>query len=68
MDAVVRQWNTVETDRAACRAAGAGFANGKLVVAADATTLLQAVLRPGYRVCLEGDNQTHADTLAGLEQ
>jgi len=30
----------------------------------DATALLEAVIRPGDRVCLEGDNQKQADLLA----
>ena len=41
------------------------MANGKVVAAADATALLGAVIRPGDRVCLEGDNQKQADLLAG---
>jgi malonate decarboxylase alpha subunit len=44
--------------------AGAKLAKGKIVQAADATALLEAVLRPGDRVCLEGDNQKQADLLA----
>ena len=32
--------------------------------AGDATALLEAVIRPGDRVCLEGDNQKQADYLA----
>lgn len=34
------------------------------MAAADATALLEAILRPGDRVCLEGDNQKQADLLA----
>jgi len=45
-------------------AAGAKFANGKVVAARDATRLLEAVIRPGDRVCLEGDNQKQADLLS----
>ena len=45
--------------------AGRRLAKGKIVPAADATGLLEAVLRPGDRVCLEGDNQKQADLLAG---
>jgi malonate decarboxylase alpha subunit len=40
------------------------IARGKIVSASDATALLEAVMRPGDRVCLEGDNQKQADTLA----
>ena len=31
----------------------------------DTTALLEAVIRPGDRICLEGDNQKQADFLAG---
>ncbi len=41
------------------------LAKGKVVAAGDATALLEAVLQPGDRVCIEGDNQKQADTLAG---
>jgi malonate decarboxylase alpha subunit len=44
--------------------AGARFAEGKRVRRRDATALLEAVMRPGDRVCLEGDNQKQADLLA----
>lgn len=37
---------------------------GKQVSPDDATTLLAAVLEPGDRVCLEGNNQKQADFLA----
>ena len=43
--------------------AGAKLAKGKIVEARDATALLEAVIRPGDRVCLEGDNQKQADLL-----
>ncbi|MFJ5488242.1 malonate decarboxylase subunit alpha [Hansschlegelia beijingensis] len=45
--------------------AGAKVAQGKVVAAEDSTRLLEAVLRPGDRVCLEGDNQKQADLLSG---
>jgi malonate decarboxylase alpha subunit len=44
--------------------AGACHAEGKRVRRQDATALLEAVIRPGDRVCLEGDNQKQADLLA----
>ena len=40
------------------------YANGKLVPPESAKALLEAVIRPGDRVCLEGDNQKQADFLA----
>ncbi|GJD86669.1 Acetyl-S-ACP:malonate ACP transferase [Methylobacterium hispanicum] len=45
-------------------AAGRAYADGKVVPATRAVALLEAVLRPGDRVCLEGDNQKQADCLA----
>jgi malonate decarboxylase alpha subunit len=44
--------------------AGARLARGKIVEARDATRLMEAVVRPGDRVCLEGDNQKQADLLS----
>jgi malonate decarboxylase alpha subunit len=44
--------------------AGSKFAKGKIVAPNDATALLEAVVRPGDRICLEGDNQKQASFLA----
>lgn len=44
--------------------AGAKLAKGKIVEARDVTRLLEAVIQPGDRVCLEGDNQKQADMLS----
>jgi malonate decarboxylase alpha subunit len=44
--------------------AGAQYAQGKRVACENATALLEAVIRSGDRVCLEGDNQKQADLLA----
>lgn len=57
-------WNHARQARDARIAAGAAFARGKRVDARDAVALLEAVLQPGDRVCLEGDNQKQADLLA----
>jgi malonate decarboxylase alpha subunit len=57
-------WDAARQDRDARRAAGAAFADGKLVPATDTTALLEAVIRPGDRLCVEGDNQKQADHLA----
>ncbi|TWA98859.1 malonate decarboxylase subunit alpha [Bradyrhizobium stylosanthis] len=57
-------WQNNRAARDARIAAGAGLARGKLVEAQDATHLLEAVIRPGDRVCLEGDNQKQADLLS----
>ncbi len=56
--------NSARIARDARLEAGSRFAKGKLVEAKDATALLEAVIRPGDRVCLEGDNQKQADLLA----
>ena len=57
-------WQNNRAARDARIAAGASLAHGKIVEASDATRLLEAVIRPGDRVCLEGDNQKQADLLA----
>ena len=44
--------------------AGAQYAQSKRVTRENATALLEAVIRSGDRVCLEGDNQKQADLLA----
>lgn len=60
----MRQWNTRRALREERIAAGSGFAAGKLVHPETLVDFLEAVLRPGDRVCLEGDNQKQADVLA----
>ena len=44
--------------------AGARHATGKAVDPAALVAFLEAVIRPGDRVCIEGDNQKQADLLA----
>jgi malonate decarboxylase alpha subunit len=46
------------------RAAAACGASGKLCSAKRATQLLEAIIEPGDRVAIEGDNQKQADFLA----
>ena len=58
-------WRKAQNSRDARIAAGSKLAQGKVVNARDTTALLEAVIRPGDRVCLEGDNQKQADLLAG---
>jgi len=60
----VSAWGREREARDARITAGRSLADGKHVAAADAVALLEAVLRPGDRVCLEGDNQKQADCLA----
>jgi malonate decarboxylase alpha subunit len=59
-----RQWNRSAQNRASRLARAAVLATGKRVDAANATALLEAVIEPGDRVCLEGNNQKQADFLA----
>ena len=56
-------WQRGREARDARIQAGARLAKGKVVDARDATKLMEAVVRPGDRVCLEGDNQKQADLL-----
>src|SRR5271154_1678355 len=57
-------WQNERRSREERLRAGSKFANGKVVAADAATALLEAVTRPGDRICLEGDNQKQADFLA----
>jgi malonate decarboxylase alpha subunit len=57
-------WDSAQRLRDERIRAGATYAQGKRVAKTDATALLEAVIRPGDRVCLEGDNQKQADLLA----
>ena len=59
-----RQWNQSAQNRAGRLARAASLAHGKRVDPAQATALLEAVIEPGDRVCLEGNNQKQADFLA----
>ena len=60
----MRDWNSQARNREARLARAAHLARGKQVQAGDAGALLEAVLEPGDRVCLEGNNQKQADFLA----
>ena len=57
-------WQSGQRARDARLAAGKKFAAGKIVARNDTTALLEALVRPGDRICLEGDNQKQADFLA----
>ena len=58
------QWRKQRGERQSRLQAASKYATGKLVSAENAKALLEAVVRPGDRVCLEGDNQKQADFLA----
>lgn len=58
------EWRGEKQARDARLQAGRAHAQGKVVPASSVVDLLEAILRPGDRVCLEGDNQKQADCLA----
>ena len=57
-------WRLEQAARDARIEAGRAYAVDKIVAAEQVVDLLEAILRPGDRVCLEGDNQKQADCLA----
>lgn len=57
-------WNTLVENRRARLERASGIARGKHVASQDIGSLLERVLEPGDRVCLEGNNQKQADFLA----
>jgi malonate decarboxylase alpha subunit len=59
-----RQWDSRRTAKAARLQAGAAHSDGKVVRGGELRDLLHAVIRPGDRVALEGDNQKQADCLS----
>ncbi len=59
-----RDWNTRAAGRRDRLQRAASLAQGKRVAAADVKALLERVIEPGDRVCLEGNNQKQADFLA----
>jgi malonate decarboxylase alpha subunit len=62
-----KRWNRQQTNRegrlARAREALGPALTGKIAAAAQIVELLHAVLEPGDRVCLEGNNQKQADFL-----
>jgi malonate decarboxylase alpha subunit len=62
--AAMSEWDRDKTAREVRLVAGGRVASGKVVHRRDAVRLLDALLKPGDRVCLEGDNQKQADLLA----
>ena len=58
------EWRKARAARDSRIEAGSKLAEGKVVPARDAIALLEAVIHPGDRICLEGDNQKQADLLA----
>ena len=60
----MRRWDSARQARDARLSAASGLMRGKQVRPDDVTALLEAIIRPGDRICLEGDNQKQADFLA----
>jgi malonate decarboxylase alpha subunit len=59
-----RRWDTRRTAKAERLHAGAAHSDGKVIKPGRLKDLLHAVIRPGDRVALEGDNQKQADFLS----
>ena len=66
MNAPRENWNSLQISRGIRleRAAAAGL--GRIVPAAKTKDLLEAVIQPGDRVCIEGNNQKQADFLSEI--
>ena len=66
--AIARAWDTQDRSRtnrlARAQSRLSTKLKGKIVAAGDIVTLLESVIEPGDRVCLEGNNQKQADFLA----
>src|SRR4030088_935978 len=60
----MKSWSAQKTALAERLADGRRYASGKTIEVVDLRNFLEAVIRPGDRVCLEGDNQKQADFLA----
>ncbi|GAO34755.1 malonate decarboxylase subunit alpha [Sulfuricella sp. T08] len=57
-------WDTRARNRAERLARAASFTAGRIVSSEHIVALLEAVIEPGDRVCIEGNNQKQADFLA----
>ena len=57
-------WRRGANSKAGRLAQAKDIARGKWVEAENATALLERLLRPGDRLCVEGNNQKQADFLA----
>lgn len=60
-----KKWDTLKEDTAARKQAAAKFVKtGKVIDADNTVALLETIIKPGDKVCIEGDNQKQADYLA----
>ncbi|NOR50571.1 MAG: malonate decarboxylase subunit alpha, partial [Desulfuromonadales bacterium] len=60
-----RKWDTQAENRRARLLRASEVCVGKIVPSERMTALIEEVIEPGDRVCLEGNNQKQADFLAG---
>ncbi|RXR02018.1 malonate decarboxylase subunit alpha [Pseudoxanthomonas composti] len=60
----VTEWTRLNEERQRRLQAAGSLARGRLVASKDVVALLERVIAPGDRVCLEGNNQKQADFLA----
>jgi malonate decarboxylase alpha subunit len=63
-DTPPRQWDTRRADKARRQARAATIADGRVVPTGDIVAFLEALIAPGDRVVLEGNNQKQADFLS----
>ncbi|MGI5141735.1 MULTISPECIES: malonate decarboxylase subunit alpha [unclassified Streptomyces] len=63
-DSTARVWDTRRADKTRRLARVSPLASGKVVPTEKATDALEALLEPGDKVILEGDNQKQADFLS----
>lgn len=61
---ITREWDSLKKDAAAELLSCPLRQEGKIVDAKDAVALLEAVIKPGDKVNIEGNNQKQADFLA----
>lgn len=64
IDTPSKVWNTLAENRAARLERARAVTGGKVVAAGDMVRLLEAVIECGDRLCVEGNNQKHADFLS----
>jgi len=63
-DSSPKSWNRLECSRAERLLRAQSISRGRLVPPDKIVQLLEAVIEPGDRVCIEGNNQKQADFLA----
>ena len=64
MNAPRESWNSLQISRSIRLERAAAARLGRIVPAAKTKALLEAVVQPGDRVCVEGNNQKQADFLS----